>query len=563
MSTQKQIEIVLPSTKEDEANRWKALFDSKFSEKDIRTVLLLYFYLKLSGLYDHEANIFIISIRAFLTARDNANTIEDSESSLPPTSNTDIQRFYKKCPEETTDMPDIEEHTTFTHTDHSMIQFIIETLHDNIHMIEYALDIIQTLIDVYSQKDTGLHMKCMIRHTIIEDTEKELDFIKLLKGIATILEQGKQYIQTILKSKKDTVVKKCTHFRSEYTSSTKDFIHDILLSRSHRKLTMDTLLNIIRHGIYNFLFDFELIVPRNKYYKQISLHTRIRSMLSNMETIFTIMPFSMSVHIHNKETTSESTIILTVEDMIQMTYYRQDTTIKEEDFMATFLDDLHIVDHTTILDLFCRLYIHIYNGILNSIEYQTSIYNASTVSLQSKYTSIDKVHKELQSYLCSLQPADLLLSVPGDAVDDNRHVQTFFEKKTITDEILSTPTLFVCKCNLSSDHSISLEDVLYFGLRFCNQTDSGVIHHIGVIDDSVLTLNPEDTIELKKILDISSDEEDYTPVHDVRPKDSDHSYIFYIECSEASDIEEMKRTIEATPKILQQLSTDIVSFKIY
>ena len=66
MSSHTQMITPLLSLKEEEANRWKALFDDKFTKKDIRMILLIYFYLKLSGLYNHETNIFIISIKQFI-----------------------------------------------------------------------------------------------------------------------------------------------------------------------------------------------------------------------------------------------------------------------------------------------------------------------------------------------------------------------------------------------------------------------------------------------------------------------------------------------------------------
>lgn len=552
MSLHNPIVSQLYQLEEEEANRWKALFDDKFSDKDIRMILLIYFYLKLSGLYSHEDNLFIISIQKYVLL-----THQMKQPIQNDGNNKGIQQFYKKCesisPSPSTDSK-IEKNI--------MVQFITDTLQDNERILNYVLGVVKDLLQVYAQQQSGVQTKLLVHHNIVERNETELDVKSIVEGVETILIQSKHYIQKILKSTEKDLVQTYQRFRDDYTSTTKDFIQDILLTTTHKHLTLGTLLNIIRHSIYNFLFDFELIMHKNKYYKQVSLHTRVRTMLRNMGVIFTIMPFTISLHFHNKETSAVSSITLLVEDIVQITHYTQSDATPQE-FMTTFMKTLPTADSTMLVELFCELYLYVYNGVINSIEYEKSVYDTSSFTLHSTHTSVENVRNELQVYLCSLNPAELLLSISSNDEDVHEHMKVLFIKKDITDAILSNPTIVVCKCNLVSDHNIVIEDVLYFSLGMCNQKSSGVVYHVGEIDAATLSLNLKETTELKKRLEVGSEEETYIHVDTDRTQDIEQSYVFYIECSKVSDIERIRQQLQSKPNLIQQLSTDITSFIIY
>jgi len=570
MSLQNPLLTQLYQLQEEEENRWKALFDDKFSEKDIRMLLLIYFYLKISGVYDHESNLFIISIQKFIALKHNTDIKDKSINA-----DSEVQEFYKTCTEEET----VEEDKTVEKEDgkidkqatnvvtpkkEAMSQFIIETLEDNVHILNYLLDMVRVIIKTHSKKDVNMHIKCMIRHNIIEDGEKELQAIDFLQGLLAILEQSKEYIQILLKSKKN-IVDTYKQYRLEYTSTVKDFIQDILLTTTHEELTMDTLLNIIRHSIYNFVFDFELIVPTHKYSKQVSLHTRLRLLLTHMSTVFMIMPFSLVLQFHNKVTSSMFFFIVDVEDIKQMSYYKSSSIVKK-DYMTTFLDTLDTLHAENIVEAFCELYVQIYNGILDSVEYESSTYETSLLSVQPKYPSIKDVHKELKTYVCSLEPSDLLLFISDeDETQHKEHMHALFQKKKITDAILTSPSILVCMCNLKSNHTILLEDVLYVMLGLCDQKDSGVVHYVGSIDEALLSLHSEETTELKNIFEIHNEDEDYIQIDTLTAKTPtiEDFYMFYVECSHVSDIEHIKQTFESKPNMIQQISSDIISFKIY
>ena len=550
MSLHNPIISELYQLEEEEANRWKALFDDKFSDKDIRMILLIYFYLKLSGLYSHEDNLFIISIQKYVLLTQQKKSTQDDEN------NKGIQQFYKKC-EMISQTPSADSSVIKD----TMAQFITDTLRNNEGILNYLIGFVKNLQQVYDQQ-TIIETKCVVHHTIVEGNTSELNVKKLLSEIETILIQSKHYIRQILNSTENKLVQTYKRFRDDYTSTTKDFIQDILLTSTHKHLTLETLVHIIRYSIYNFLFDFELIMHKNKYDKQVSLHTRVRTMLRNMGVIFTIMPFTLSLHFHNKQLSTTSSIVLLLEDIVQITHYTQ-SDATQQDFMTKFMKTLPTVNSNTLVELFCELYVYVYNGVINSIKYENSVYDTTSFTLHSTHTSIENVRKELQVYLCSLQPSELLLSISSNEEDVHRYMKHIFEKKDITDAILSTPTIVVCKCNLLSDHNIVIEDVLYFSLGMCNQKSSGVVYHVGEIDAAIVSLNLKETTELKNKLEVGSEEETYIHVDTDRTQDIEQSYVFYIECSKVSDIERIRQQLQSKPNLIQQLSTDITSFIIY
>lgn len=554
---------------EEEVNRWKALFDDKFSKKDIRMILLIYFYLKLSGLYDHETNIFIISIQKFLSVKKHMGTDDvevDGHEDI-----AQIKEFYKSC-EDITE-PELEEPVSSTSKikhkketlNKSTALFIEETLHDNIKIIEHILDSIEQLSVVTSKEDTNIKIDCIFRHNIVESNQRKHSLEKIIKGCKHILEEGKQFIHDILQLDSKNIVKTFTLHRDEYTSTTKDFIQDVLLSTTHEELLVDTFLNIVRHSIYCFLFDFELITYSNVFEKQVSLQKRIRSMLTIIKSIFTIMPYTVMLECIQTETNQSSIISLLVEDILHMTYYKSFSNNKSN-YTESFVEGLRSVSDTTITELFYTLYGNMFDTILSCVEYKSTQYETGVIPLQTNYVSIQSVESELQTYLCSLTPLELFKPI----MVEQKHTDTFatlFEKENITDSILSEPTIIVCKCNLSSEHVILLEEVLYFSLGFCDQIDSGVVHYLGEINDETIEENIDDTEELHNIVSSKEDTEDYihvqVPSSSTLSFDIESSYIFYVECSNIKDIERMKQQLQSKPNRIQQLSTDIRSFTIY
>ena len=96
-----------------------------------------------------------------------------------------------------------------------------------------------------------------------------------------------------------------------------------------------------------------------------------------------------------------------------MTFYKSFTDISPT-FLDTFLQSLLTIEDKNIKHTFLMAYSNIYNSILTLITYNDSSYKDYKLEVQTNYTSIQEVQTELLSYVCSLQPIELLTPPTSD-----------------------------------------------------------------------------------------------------------------------------------------------------
>lgn len=552
---------------EDEANRWRALFDEeKFNKNDIKLILLIYYYLKSSGLYSEEDNLFIISFLKYINIK---NSVEFE------TFNKEINSFYEGCyMSETTefkepvqednitkepilDIPIVEEPSVDIQLSdkHNSIQlFVIDTLNDNSTIINYIIKLLKNVLTQFNKKDTSIATTCIIRHNTVVFSEKELDLKIIIGEILNVLQQYIQDIQKILKANKTSIVQTFMTFRSNYTSNTSEFIQDILLNGIDKGIDVHMIVNIIRHSLYNLFFNFNILPHSNIYLKQIAFNKRFQKMLVQLKQIFNLVPITLYVQFLNTTTSQNNVFPIQIEDIIDMSLYRRQV-IDMENYLQQFYSKLETTEISSLAENMFNLYINICTGIMDSIPSIDK--NIQEVSRNKMVTtsnpSVYDIHLKIKTLLCDLNPKDILLELTKKTTD-KKTLEMLFKIPDSSTDILTNPNILLFKLNIRSDHIILLEEFLYFILGFCDQKKSGVIKYLGeIIDEKIELYNFEQADTLNSIL--------INVQNDLQLDDSDivHTQVFYVECSELFDIGHIKNSIQSKPNMLLELSSDIVS----
>ena len=520
---------------EKETNRWRALFDDKFNENDIRLILLIYYYLKSSGLYDHETNIFIISIQKYLHLKD----IVDSSKFKQ-----DMVGFYGSCY-----IDDSSKVTSELEQDVTAL-FLRGILKDNMDIITYISDLIKNILDHNLKKDNHVQLGCMLHYNTHETTEKELDFNLLLRSILNVLNESIEHIKRLLTMKADQLLKEFLIIRTNYTSTTSDFIE--LLQTLEINLDLNTIINILRHSLYNFCFNISLIPYSNTFQKKILLYKRLQAILLDLNHIFKLLPLTLYIQLTHKELSNTQLFSIQIEDIINMSYYRRNS-IAVQEYVQLFLSQIEAFEISTFPNIFYELYIHIFNGVIECIEEDTEIISQQSIDTTSKASihSVHSVHSNLKQLLCDLNPKDILLELTKEEGD----FKTLFTKPDISDSMLTNPNILLIKLLIKSDYNVPLEEMLYFALGFCNLENSGVIHYVGeVMETELYNFEANESIDTTLI-----------HVHKGVPLEESgivNKQVFYIECSEISDVEHIKESLQTKSNMLLQLSSDIASVYI-
>ena len=552
---------------EDEANRWRALFDEeKFTKNDIKLILLIYYYLKSSGLYSEEDNLFIISFLKYINIK---NSVEFE------TFNKEITSFYEGCyisetnefkepvqEESSVDISIVEESVQeetsidipLSDKDNSIQLFIIDTLNDNSTIINYMITLLTHVLTQFNKKATSITTKCIIRHNTVVFSEKELDLQIIIGEILNILQQYIRDIKKILKTNKTHIVETFMLFRSNYTSNTSDFIQDILLNDIDKGIDVHMIVNIIRHSLYNLFFNFNILPHSNIYLKQIDFNKRFQKMLLQLKQIFNLVPMTLYVQFLNTTTSQSNVFPIQIEDIIDMSLYRRQV-IDMEHYLQQFYSNLENTEISSLAENMFTLYINICTGIMDSIpSIDKKIQEVSRNKMvTTSNPSVHDIHLKLKTLLCDLNPKDILLELTKKTTD-KKTLAMLFQKPDSSIDILTNPNILVFKFNIRSDHTIVLEEFLYFILGFCDQKKSGVLKYLGeIIDKKEDLYNFEQSATLSSIL--------INVQNDLQLDDSDieHTQVFYVECAELFDIGHIKNSIQSKPNILLELSSDIVS----
>ena len=272
-------------------------------------------------------------------------------------------------------------------------------------------------------------------------------------------------------------------------------------------------------------------------------------MLVDLNHIFKLLPLTLYIQLTHKELSNTQLVSIQVEDIINMSYYRRNSIALQE-YVQLFLSQIEAFEISAFPNIFYELYIHIFNGVIECIEEDTEIISQQSIDTTSK-ASIHSVHSNLKQLLCDFNPKDILLELTKEEGD----FKTLFTKPEISNSMLTNQNILLIKLLIKSDYNIPLEEMLYFALGFCNLENSGVIHYVGEVMETEL-YNFE-----------SNESIDTTLIHvhkDMTLEESDivNKQVFYIECSEISDVEHMKESLQTKPNMLLQLSSDIASVYI-